>query len=322
MSFSSTFRTRMNAKGGTNYDRVFKGAVRDFEIWFNSHVGRETILVDGIEQYAVFQDQNQNNNKDLSDDKYMIVKNDSHAQVGSYVNWRGNIWMIFSDEHKTIPTHKQLKVKEANHVIKWMIGDKICGNGHGYDAYVQNQTLYTLGVSTSGQNAWIVNGKMMMYMQDNAETRAIKIGQRIFIGGAVYQVFFKDPVSRKGLINYLLEQDMFAVDRDNAELGIADYYPAKKPDPTEPPVNPTEVVITGADKAKVGSLVKYVASEDIVEWTVSDTEAVAKVVEQDSRNISIRIESNFQKVGSIITIVGKTASGSIGSKTVKIVSPY
>ncbi|MGR5954255.1 hypothetical protein ACT7DP_30285 [Bacillus paranthracis] len=64
------------------------------------------------------------------------------------------------------------------------------------------------------------------------------------------------------------------------------------------------------------------ASEDIVEWAVSDTEAVAKVVEQDSRNISIRIESNFQKVGSIITIVGKTASGSIGSKTVKIVSPY
>jgi hypothetical protein len=191
----------MNAKGGSAYDRKLMSASRDFQRWFDSHIGKETVTIDGIEQFAVFQDQNQNNNKDLSDDKYMVVEKTSNVKVGSYVNWRDTLWMVFTDEHKTIPPHKQAKVKETNHRIKWMIGDKICGHGDGYPAFIQNQTLYTLGVSSSGSHAWIVNAKMMMYLPYNEETVAIGIGQRIVIGGAVYQVMFKDYVSREGLIN-------------------------------------------------------------------------------------------------------------------------
>jgi hypothetical protein len=32
--------------------------------------------------------------------------------------------------------------------------------------------------------------------------------------------------------------------------------------------------------------------------------------------------NNFQKVGSVITVIGKTADGTIGSKPVNIISPY
>jgi hypothetical protein len=323
----------MGVKGSTAYDRAMHNASRTFEKWFANSIGRELVTVDGIEQYAVFQDQNQNNNKDLSDDKYMIVENSSNVQVGSYVNWRDEVWMVFSHEHKTIPTHKQMKVKQSNHVIKWMIGDKICGNGHGYHAFIQNQTLYTLGVSTSGHHAWIVNAKMMMYLQDNEESRAIKIGQRIVIGGAVYQVMFKDYVSRKGLINYLLEQDMVH-DSDNLELGVANYYnnSTENSDSTQEPTGTTkEIVVTGSDKARIGTLVTYEAnvfqdgtkvSESITEWTIADTEAVATVVEQTTTSITLRIESNFKKVGSVITVIAKTEDGTIGSKSVNIISPY
>lgn len=324
LSFSNTFRTRMNAKGGTSYERKLHSASRDFQRWFDNSLGRELVTVDGIEQFAIFQDQNQNNNKDLSDDKYMIVEKGSNVKVGSYVNWRNVKWMVFTDEHKTIPTHKQVKVKETNHTIKWMINGKVSGNNSGYRAFIQNQTLYTLGVSSSGSHAWIVNAKMMMYLPDNSETRAIKIGQRIVIGGAVYQVMFKDYVSREGLINYLLEQDMVATERDNLELGIADYYTDTHTS-VETPSESTpveEVAITGSDKARIGSLVKYESNIDIVEWTIADTESVATVSEQKSSSITIRIESNFKKVGSVITLIGKTESGAIGSKTINIVSPY
>jgi hypothetical protein len=323
----------MNVKGGTSYERKLNEATRSFEQWFRNSIGRELVTIDGIEQYAVFQDQNQNNNKDLSDDKYMIVEKGSNMKVGSYVGWRKTTWMVFTDEYKTINTHKQAKVKESNHVMKWMVKNKVCGNGMGYPAFIQNQTLYTLGVSTSGSHAWIVNAKMMMYMQDNSESRSIRIGQRIFIGGEVYQVMFKDYVSRSGLINFLLEQDFVNLERDNVELGIADYYTAENSDSTqeEPAGISKEIIISGSDKARIGTLATYEASvfqdgtkvsEDITEWVIADTESVATVVEQTSTSITIRIESNFQKVGSVINIIGKTADGTIGSKSVNITSPY
>lgn len=322
----------MNAKGGSAYERKLNSAMRDFRQWFDNSLGRETVHIDGIEQYAIFQDQNQNNNKDLSDDKYMIVEKSSNMKVGSYVRWRDKTWMVFTDEHKTIPTHKQAKVKESNHRIKWMIGTNVCGNGDGYPAFIQNQTLYTLGVSSSGNHAWIVNAKMMMYLPDNSETRAIKIGQRIVIGGAVYQIMFKDYVSREGLINYLLEQDMVASERDNLELGIADYYTnIEENDDQENTGVAKEVTIKGAEKARIGSLQTYEASvfqdgtllsEGITDWTIADTEQSVTVESQTDKKITIRVVNNFQKVGSVITVIGKTADGTIGSKTVNIVSPY
>lgn len=333
LTYSSLFRKRMNVKGNTSYDRNMRIAQRSFERWFEGALSKELVAIDEIEQYAVFQDQNQNNNKDLSDDKYMVVENSSNADVGSYVIWRDITGMVFTREEKTIPTHKQFKMKISNHALKWMIGNEIANNGKGYPAFVQNQTLYTLGVSTSGTNAWIVNAKMMMYTQDNDNTRKIGVGQRLFIGEEVYQVMFRDSISRKGLIHFLLEQDFPNPEKDNLELQVADYYTSIETDTTQESTGKSkEVAINGADKARIGSLVKYEASvfqdgnllsdEGIAEWTIADTESVAFVEEQTPNSITIRIESNFKKVGSTITVIGKTEDGIIGSKPVNIISPY
>ncbi|MBK1611785.1 hypothetical protein [Bacillus cereus] len=335
MSYS-TFRSRMNSKGGTRYERNFNKMSRSFELWFENTLAKEEVEIDGVKQYAVINDQNQNNNKDLSDDKYMVVKNESNLKVGSIMKWRDREWLVFSDEEKSVPTHKQTKIRPSNGRIKWMINGKVSGiEGNGHPAVIKNNTLYTLGLSTSGHHSWIVNAKMLMYMQDNSETRNIAIGQRVFISGAVYQVMFKEWMSRNGMIQFLLEEDFVDPSRDNVELGVADYYVDGKEqgggEETPKPVEKT-VVITGSEKARIGSTVKYEANvyedgnldseEGITEWTVMDDSAVATIVEQSTKGISIRIVSNFQKVGSQITIVGKTADGVIGSKTVKIISPY
>lgn len=332
MSFS-TFRKRIGVLGSTSIERNTAIKAREFELWFAETLNKSLVDIDGVEQYAVFQDMNQNNNKDLSDDKLIIVEKDSNLRVGSYVHWRDHIWMVFTEEEKTIPTHKQAKVKESNHYIKWMIGNQVSGNGQGYPAFIQNQTLYTLGVSTSGNHNWIVNAKMMMYMQDNEETRAIKIGQRIFIGGCVYQVMFKDIVSRQGLINYLLEEDFINPNIDNVELEIANYYDSIDDGITEqePEGALEEVIIKGYDKARIGSTIKLDAEvykdgslveDGISDWTIADVDGVATIVEQTPNYIKLEIEKNFKKVGSTISVIGKTTSGTFGSKTVNIISPY
>lgn len=333
MSYSKLFKNRMGVRGNSYADRVLTVKTREFEQYFEDAINRELVTIDGVEQYAIFQDQNQNNNKDLSDDKYIVVKNESNLKTGSYVTWRDKIWMVFTEENKSTKSHKQGKVKASNHYIKWMNNGHVSGNGQGYPAFIQNQTLYTLGISTSGNHSWIVNAKMMMYLQDNSETRTLKIGQRIFIGGEVFQIMFRDYVSRNGLINFLLEQDFVNKERDDVENEIADFYTAQNEEQTDQEVIGTskEVAINGLSNAKIGSLVKYEAKvfsngteiqEDITDWTIADTEQVATVTEQTPKYIVLRIENNFKKVGSTISIIGKTASGAIGSKTVNIISPY
>lgn len=333
MDYSSVFNRRIGVKGTSRIERNREAKKRSFERYFQNALNKELVVIDGVEQYAIFQDQNQNNNKDLSDDKYMIVESTTNAKVGSYVQWRDRMGMVFTEDEKSIPSHKQFKTKVSNHYIKWMTEDrKVSGDGQGYPAFIQNQTLYTLGVSTSGNNSWIVNAKMMMYLQDNPETRKLRIGQRIFIGGEVYQIMFRDYVSRNGLINFLLEQDFVNEQRDDVVNEIADFYTALDEKEEQDVVGTSkEVTINGSANAKIGSLVKYEAkvfadgveiSEGIAEWTIADVDRVATLVEQTEEYVKIRIENNFQKVGSQISIIGKTAEGTIGSKTVNIISPY
>lgn len=321
----------MSIRGNSAFDRAMYAKQRQFDLYFESTLNKELVEIDGVPEYATFQDQNQNNNKDMSDDKYMITRKDSVIKSGSYVKWRDNMWLVFMEENKTVPTHRQVKIKETNAIIRWMVGDKVCGNGNGYPAYAQNNTLYTLGVATSGQNAWVINAKFGMYMQDNYESRSIKIGQRIFIGGNIYKILFKDYTARKGIISFLLEEDFVNPNKDNVELQIADYYTAISQDESEVDGTSKEVTITGASTAKIGSLVKYEAKvfqdgkelqADITDWTIDDTEKVATIVEQSPTGITLRIENNFKKVGSVISVIGKTSDGVFGSESVRIVSPY
>jgi hypothetical protein len=333
MGYNDAFKRRVGYKGNTRAERNLALKQRTFDHYFENALNRELVIIDGVEQYAIFQDQNQNNNKDLSDDKYMVVQKDTNAHVGSYVEWRGQIGMVFTDEEKTIPTHKQFKTKISNHSVKWMLDNgEVSGNGKGYPAYIQNQTLYTLGISTSGNHSWIVNGKMMLYLQDNPETRTLTIGKRIMFGGMAMKVFFRDYLSRQGLIHFLLEQDFVNPERDNVEEEIADFYPIIKEEDVQDPIGTAkEIAIDGLTNAKIGSLVKYEAKvfsngveiqEGITDWMVGDTDQVATIVEQTPEYITLRIANEFQKVGSTITIFGKTADGTVGSKAVDIISPY
>lgn len=331
-SYSDVYKLRVSMRGSNRIERNIMTKTKSFERYFENALNKDDVIIDGVEQYAVFTDQNQNNNKDLSDDKYVVVPLSSNMKTGSYIKWRDKMWMVFTEENKTIKSHKQGKVKSSNQYVKWMNEGSVIGNGQGYPAFIQNQTLYTLGVSTSGNHSWIVNAKMTVYLQDNPETRTLRIGQRIFIGGAVFQIMFRDYVSRSGLVNFLCEQDMVNPERDDTINEIADFHTKLEEDQDQDVTGiPKEVLISGLSNAKIGALLKYEAKvfsngaelqEGISEWTIADVDQVATVVEQTSEYVTILIENNFQIVGSVISVIGKTSDGVIGSKSINIISPY
>lgn len=337
-NFSDTYRKKMKVNGSTRRARAYKQAQRDFDLYFENTLTRSECLIDGKPAQAVFQDQSQSNNKDLSDDKYIVVPNSVEIGVGSYVTWRDTQWLVFTEEYKTIPTHQQLKIKHINRTIKWLV-DKdnktICNHGEGWGAYVQNQTLYTLGVSFSGNHLPLANGKMSIYIKDTPETRAVKVGTRLLVAGQAYKIEFTDFVSRTGLISWLLDEDTKNPEIDNFELEIADYYKGngdseenedgKKDDK---PLEPTRWNIEGEQRARLGhtyeyQLVNLDKNESASNWILEDIDDTNPfyVLEKDEKKISIRIKDDFRYVGKTFTIAA-TVNGEIKNIAIKVIKKF
>lgn len=321
--YRKAYLAKMNRLGSSPYDRALKLKQREFVKFFDNALNREPCVIDGVETYAIFQDHSQSNNKDLSDDKYVILPNETKAGVGSYIDWRNQGWLVFTEEAKTIPTHQQMKVKVVNWNIKWINEeDKIID----YGAYVQNQTLYTLGVAYQGDLISVVDGKMMMYMQNNEDTRDIRIGTRVFIGADVYKIMFADTVSRSGLINFLMEEDTIT-ENDNTELGIADYWDRDLPSDEEDDKEDIDAEIIGSETARIGSTYDYFISSDakVAEWIVESIDGDSQpfyVLERDTERITLQFKNDFRFVGETINIIAKLASGDIVSLPVRVIKKF
>lgn len=325
--------------GATQYDRSFANKERQFELFFDNTLTRQTCIINGKKTQAVFQDHSQSNNKDLSDDKYLVVPNNVDVGVGSYVEWRDNSWLVFTEEVKTIPTHQQLKIKHVNMKLKWVTDystKSICNNGAGWGAYVQNQTLYTLGVSFSGQHTALANAKMMLYLQDNKETRKLHVGSRLFLGGQVYKVEFVDPISRIGLINLLLDEDTKNPEIDNIEEQIADYWLAEEhhlADDNQQDDQEQQKVewhINGSTKDRLGRVYTYKVEtvdgsetqKDVQEWIVEDIEKFPFIIqERNEKILTLRVKDDFRFVGQTVNIMAKV-DNVVKNITVKIVNKF
>ena len=180
------YQTKMDVRGRSFRERQYKNKLRDFNRYFSETLNEELVAVTDKNNVTsiiemAFQDHSQSNNKQLSDDKYVIARNETPIHVGDYVLWRDEHWMIFTKEVKTIPTHQQALVKNANYVIKWIRNGEVVNDGKGYHAYIQSNTLYTMGVSETTYLD-VVDGKMTMYMQNNKDTAQLIQDERIVIG--------------------------------------------------------------------------------------------------------------------------------------------
>lgn len=356
MSFSKLYRRKVESVGLNKYDRNFVRKQRTFDKFFENSLTRQNVIIDGNATQVVIQDQTQNNNKDLSDDKFLVAKNETAIKVGSLIEWDDSYWIAFSSEKKTIATHQQLKIRPSNYMMKFFTKDgEVCNNGLGQHAVVQNQTLYTLGVSTSTKNAWIVNAKMLMYLIDNEETKSLNIGSRLYIGNAVYQIMFKDNVSRKGLVHFLMEEDFVNENIDNVEEKIADYYLYYDKDgnkiekeTTESSTSTEETVVEDED-GNVSTeskeiTIKIIGSEDVIigkkaifkaevyedgvlsdigidSWSVIDDDKTVSIESTDGNSIQIYAEKNYSNIDTMITIVAKRKD-IVVSKNAYITSPY
>lgn len=325
MNYKQYYKDKIARRGINVYERNFKQKEREWERYFESTLTKHDCLINTKTAQLVFQDHSQSNNKDLSDDKYVLAKNSTIIGIGDYITWDSSEWLVFTEEHKTIKTHQQLKIKAVNEVIKWIMNGKICNNENGWGAYVQSQTLYTLGVS-AGANLASVDSKMMMYMQNNEQTRTLKADDRVFIGFKVYKIKFLDPVSRPGLINYLLEEDTMS-EYDNQDLAVADYYKYYGKEDVPNKEDEEEIAlpeITGEDYPKISKTYTYELSNkdfETEEWSIESLgqeDNGVYVIEKDTNRLTLQFKNDNRFVGMTLNVIAKLNNGKYISKSVFI----
>lgn len=312
------FQDKINLRGDSWSNRHFKLKEREFELYFTDAPNKEACKINGNDAELVFVDQNQSNNKDLSDDKYVIAKNSTKIGVGDYIQWSDTDWLVFTEEYKTIRTHQQLKVKKVNETIKWIRNGEIINDGKGYGAYVLSQTMYTMGVA-SNNTLHVVDSKMSMYIQNNKDTQELQMGERVIVGRRAYKLNFIDDVSRPGLISFLLDEDTLG-EHDNVELGVADYGKYfGKTDIEKPEVTPPNDYegsenheISGNEKVRVGGTYHYSAMGFVAQsWSIEALFSDSPFVVQNSsgESLTIVVKDDYKLIGKKANIVAITAGG-------------
>ena len=272
-------------------------------------------------------------------------KLNSDIDIGSYVymededgEWKW--WLICALDER--PAFRQYQILECNWKFGWVIDGKI---------------HYHLGIWRNGssnreadENSYttMVNGNGVIWLPTNADTQTIGHGQRFLISDKgripplcfnVSNIIDTRPI---GLTKFVMSQSTFDKDHDNAELMLANYY-----DSEIAPMEPNEQILTdqfvithnGTKAAvKVGGSEKVFTAqlpEDNyfdLQWSISDGEQIYDCAYENStwtfgdytiittdRTMKLKVASNYDLIGTILTVKAKCADGSIGELQVEVI---
>lgn len=165
--------------------------------------------------------------------------------VGDYVNWESNEWMVTSkDEGNQVYTTGKMQL--CNWTLKWQ--DET-GTILSYPCVTSSGSIG----EDSGKVITLPSNQKYILLPFNERTSKLKADDRFFVDRKNPPTPYKiigdtDTTSYMGLIQILVEADVLR-DGDNIELGVCDYV---KSDTTLPPVKKGNSVISINGELLVG----------------------------------------------------------------------
>ena len=249
-------------------------------------------------------------------------KRNADIGIGSYVymadedgEWKW--WMILGLDER--PAFRQYHIAECNWKFGWVSDGKI---------------YYHLGILRQGsstreadENSYtsVVNGNAVAWMSTNIDTQLIDHKQRFLISDygrktplcfGVGNIIDTMPL---GITKFVLSQQTFDPDHDNAELMLANYYDGAI-EPVEPDIE-TELAGTAAitysgiaATIKVGGSFKTFtpafSNEGVTvqSWLVSDEDGDISsdtenyIMEYSGELLKIKVAQNYNLIGRIIIV--------------------
>lgn len=277
--------------------------------------------------------------------RHGVEKQNHDICIGSYVymsdedgEWKW--WMLAGLDER--PSFRQYHILECNWKFGWVVDGKI---------------YYHLGIWRNGssnreadENSYttMVNGNGIIWLPTNVDTQTIGHGQRFLISDkgripplcySVSNIMDTKPI---GITKFVLSQNTFDPEHDNPELMLCNYYDTEIPPTlaTDNSVNEGILITYNGTKptVKIGGSEKVFTAQlpsdnhfDII-WTLSDGESnygdsynnYTKTfgdytITTEDRTLRLKVASNYELAGTILTIKAKCADGSEGEIQVEVI---
>lgn len=258
-------------------------------------------------------------------------------RIGSYVymadedgEWKW--WMIVALDER--PAFRQYHIIECNWKFGWVVDGKI---------------YYHLGILRNGsstrendENSYtsVVNGNAIVWMATNTDTQLIGHDQRFLISDVgrtpplCYSVATISDTMPTGITKFVMSQSTFDPNHDNAELMLCNYSDSKitPSTPDHTPLGAFPIIHNGTKASvKVGGNAKVFTAQvsddnaSNILWSVSDGQNVYEssfgdyTITTDGRTMKLKIASNYELIGTILTIKAQHQDGSYGEIKVEVI---
>lgn len=285
-----SYRRKVAISGKTNTEKILNTKKRDIDIWFETALNKHTVQINDVDYDVIIQDIDLDNEKDTSDNKYLLGKLDYNIKPSDIVTWETDKYIVLSKERNTVKTHNTFKMIRCNFTAKWIDLDGVYRESPGY---ALNQTLYSLGVKEY-EMIDMPNAKMVLDLPKNEHTLKVKRDMRLIIDGFIWKIANIDTINKDGIIHLMMGEDVFTED-DNIELGIADYYKYYKEEVVIPP---TQLNITGDTTIKLNQSKIYTLTpppNKNVDWYILG-EYIPPIIKIDNCTVKISINSDAKNV--------------------------
>lgn len=244
MSFSH-YKRRMHKNGKTNKDRVEHEIAKGFENYLRVAPNTYNIKIKDEEYLVAIQDKNFNNK--LMQEKTLLTKMDTPIIVGDLFEWSNRHWLITFQEQETVKSHQSHLIQPCNNTFTWQDTDTL--EIHECPCILVDKTsVYSDGIER-GKYLALADDQIMITVPSNELTDKIT-KDRAFIfhndKNYTYQSTKIDKITEEGLVHIVMKHRIYDKNKDNLELGIADYI-----EPTIPTDSELNIVISGEDKINI-----------------------------------------------------------------------
>lgn len=310
MSYFDNYKKRVLGASNTIKNREISEMTSEFEEYLQSAVTSDYFSYTKIDELPdldtnekelmIINDVSQND-KTALDEKILLCRLNVNIDVGSYVYFNGNWFVIEFEENKSIQTHKKYIMRRCNNTLNFNYKGKI----YNIPLSISNLTLYSKGIKDTKYLSE-ADAKRDVFIGSNPITRAIERGNRIMLNNlSTFRIthindfeYTRRYDEEAGLIKWIVVQTL-VLNEDDKENNVA-YNPISEPDTSD------VGKIHGKDFIYINEINKYkIDYAKEVEFILDFDYVNMVITKQGSNECSIKHNDSMDDLGDYFSLIAR-----------------
>ena len=249
------------------------------------------------------------NDQSKLDEKILKVRHDLDIEIGCYLQWEGNWWLVTFNEHKSAEGFRKFIIRRCNQILRYGYKGKV----YELPISIENLTMYSDGIADEATTS-VPDSKRQIWYGYNDLVKVIDIGTRVMLTNrAVFRITHINDFEYNGgvtgtfgLIKALILETATISD-DDEENNVA--WNPEFEEETRP--YPSTDAIMGEKLIRIGTTLEYYTRDDALTLELAENYDYCTLSKISSETYSLEVSNVFKNIGKVIELVLKDTDGSI-----------